>query len=492
VAGRLLDGRYRIEQFLGGGGMASVWRGRDLRLDRPVAIKMLSGEGLGQPMALERFAREARAVGRLSHSNVVSVFDVGTQDGQPYLVMELVEGPTVAMLLAEGPLPVADVLAIGAQVCDGLAAAHVAGIVHRDIKPANLIVTSSGVVKICDFGVARLLDQTGNPSLTAPATAWGSPSYMAPEQINAEPVDARTDLYALGCAMYAMFTGAPPFTAGGAFGIVRQHLAQPPEPLRMRRPEVPPEVEALVADLLAKQPDERPADAAAVRTRIAAALDDPAVAAAPRGLVLRSAAVSRAVTTIGATPDTYPPRETPSAVRGRPTRGRLLSIAAVAAVALSAVSVAIAVVPMLRSATGDTATHWTRSTVSANPAPVVAAPLTTGSPAARPSARPSPANAASSNATSVSPSPADPIVALRQAIAQQVTAGGLKADAAADLNHAVDDLAKTIATGNTGAVQTKITALRGKLTALNKGGKLTADGYRVLNSAVDQVAASQG
>ena len=493
VAGRLLDGRYRIEQLLGGGGMASVWRGRDLRLDRPVAIKVLSGEGLGQPMALERFAREARAVGRLSHSNVVSVFDVGTHDGQPYLVMELVEGLTVATLLADGPLPVTDVLAIAAQVCDGLTAAHAAGIVHRDIKPANLIVAPSGVVKICDFGVARLLDKAGNPSLTAPATAWGSPSYMAPEQINAGPVDARTDLYGLGCTMYAMLTGAPPFTDGGPFGIVRQHLAQLPQPLRVRRLDVPPQVEALVADLLAKQPDDRPSDAATVRTRIAGALDDPAIAAAPHGLILRSAAVSPAVATVTTTPDAGLLREAPNTVPRRPAGSRLLAIAAVAAVALSAVSLAIAAASMLWSPARDSVTHWTASTAptATSPAPVVG-PLAIGSPTARPSAKPSPASAAPSSATSTSPSPTDPIVVLRQAIAQQVTVGGLKADAAADLNHNVDDLAKTIATGNTGAVATKITALRGKLTALNKGGKLSADGYRILNSAVDQVAASQG
>jgi serine/threonine-protein kinase len=422
------------------------------------------------------------------------VFDVGTQGGRPYLVMELVEGATVATLLADGPLPVADVLAIGSQVCDGLAAAHAAGIVHRDIKPANLIVGPSGVVKICDFGVARLLDQGGNPSLTAPATAWGSPSYMSPEQINAEPVDARTDLYALGCAMYAMLTGAPPFTAGGSLDIVRQHVAQPPEPLRSRRPEVPPQVEALVADLLAKQPKDRPPDAATVRTRIAAALDDPAVATAPHGLMLRSAAVSRAVATITATRDADIPGDALNLVSGRPARSRLLAIAAVAAMALSAVSLAIAVAPMLRTASAGTATHWNGSTAAAatSPAPVAAAPLATGSSAARPSARPSPASAAPSNATSTSPSPTDPIVALRQAIAQQVTTGGLKADAAPDLNHSVDDLAHAIATGPAGAVATKITELRGKLTALNKGGKLTADGYRILNSALDQVAASQG
>ncbi len=208
AAERLLGGRYRIERLLGGGGMATVWRGRDLRLDRLVAIKELSGEGMRQPMALQRFDREARAVGRLSHPNVVSVYDVGSQHGQPYLVMELVEGPTVATLLDDGPLPVADVLTIGSQVCDGLAAAHAAGIIHRDIKPANLIVTPAGVVKICDFGVARLLDSSSNTNLTGPAAAWGSPNYMAPEQINGGPLDRRTDLYALGCTLYAMLTGA--------------------------------------------------------------------------------------------------------------------------------------------------------------------------------------------------------------------------------------------------------------------------------------------
>src|SRR5258705_6889825 len=204
AAGQLVAGRYQIERLLGSGGMATVWRGRDLRLDRPVAVKELSSEGLRQPKALQRFEREAQAVGRLSHPNIVSVFDFGTQDGESYLVMELAEGPTVASLLADGPLPVVDALAIAAQVCDGLTAAHAAGIVHRDIKPANLIVTATGLVKICDFGVAGLLDTAGQANLTGPTTAMGSPGYMAPEQINAGPPDPRTALYAVGCTLSPM------------------------------------------------------------------------------------------------------------------------------------------------------------------------------------------------------------------------------------------------------------------------------------------------
>jgi eukaryotic-like serine/threonine-protein kinase len=492
---RLLDGRYRIERLLGNGGMAAVWRGRDLRLDRPVAIKELVGEGLRQPMALERFDREARAVGRLSHPNVVSVYDVGTQDGRPYLVMELVDGPTVATLLAGGPLPIADVLTVGSQVSDGLAAAHAAGIIHRDIKPSNLIVTPGGVVKICDFGVARLLDPSASANLTGPATAWGSPHYMAPEQISGGPLDRRADLYALGCTMYAMLTGTPPFTADGPFGVLHQHITQPPESVRLRRPEVPLQVEALVADLLAKRPDERPFDARVVRERIVTARADPAVAAA-RSVQLRSAAPP-----VGAAPAaqaTLPVTEEPPAGlktgSGTPTtKRRRWAITAVAAAAITVAGAAI-VLAMLRTETGPVARVWTGPSASpvTSPAPAaVASPTLARSTGTAPPDTPPRSRTAHSATTTRPPTRADPITGLRQAIGQQVTAGSLKADTANDLYHMVNDLAKTIATGNTDEVANKIKALRAKLTTLNREGKLSDDGYRVLNTAVNQVAADQ-
>lgn len=515
AADRLLGGRYRVERLLGGGGMATVWRGRDLRLDRPVAIKELSGEGLRQPMALERFDREARAVGRLSHPNVVSVYDVGTHDGQPYLVMELVEGPTVATLLADGPLPVADVLAMGSQVCDGLAAAHAAGIIHRDIKPANLIVTPGSVVKICDFGVARLLDPSANTNLTGPATAWGSPNYMAPEQINGGPIDRRTDLYALGCTMYAMLTGAPPFTTGGTFGVLHEHMTKPPESLRLRRTEVPPQVEALVHDLLAKTPDERPSDARVVRARIVAAQADLALASA-RAVLLRTAAppAAAAPATQATVSSEEPPAGPNTGSQTPTTKSRRRTIAAVAAATI-AVAAATTLLPMLRTETGRVAGLWTEPSTPAATSPAAAAvapptparslgtsPSGTSPSGMSPSATPqsatppsaAPRTRATHTATPTSPPPprTDPITALRQTIGQQVTAGSLKADAANDLNHMVDDLAHTVATGNTGDVTNKIKALRAKLTTLNKEGKLSDDGYRALNTAVDQIAADQG
>ncbi|MFD0818922.1 protein kinase, partial [Micromonospora zhanjiangensis] len=296
----LLDGRYRVGDPLGSGGMARVWRGRDLRLDRPVAVKKLSGGGLSQAYARERFDQEARAIARLSHPNIVSVYDFGSEDDEPYLIMELVEGPTVARRLADGdPLPVADAVAIAVQVCDGLAAAHAAGIVHRDVKPANLIISPSGLVKICDFGVARLLDATGHAELTMSGISMGSPQFMAPEQINHEEVGPRTDLYALGCTLYAMLTGNPPFHGAPPIGIMHQHVHKPPRPVRELRPQVPAEVADLVAELLAKAPEDRPADADTVRNRLVAADVDPAASA---GTALRPSYAPVGFRPAGSTP----------------------------------------------------------------------------------------------------------------------------------------------------------------------------------------------
>jgi len=201
---RVLGGRYQLEQLIASGGMGAVWRARDQRLDRAVAVKELTVSGLSLPMAIPRFDREARAVARLAHPNIVALHDVGIDDGRPFLVMELVDGRSVAELLEEGPLPPASAVAIAAQTCDGLGAAHAAGVIHRDIKPANLLLTDTGVVKICDFGIARLHDTAGDTTLSGVAPPLGSYKYLAPEQATGAPTDARTDLYALGCTLYAI------------------------------------------------------------------------------------------------------------------------------------------------------------------------------------------------------------------------------------------------------------------------------------------------
>ncbi|MEV0563686.1 protein kinase [Dactylosporangium sp. NPDC050588] len=484
VAQRLLGGRYRVERVLGRGGMGTVWRGHDLRLDRPIAVKVLSGEGLGLPKAMERFGREARAVARLSHPNVVPVYDFGAQDGEPYLVMELVDGPTVADLLAEGPLSIADVLAISSQICDGLTAAHAAKIVHRDIKPTNLIVTATGVVKICDFGVARMLNATEYADLTGSAIAMGSPKYMAPEQINGEPVDARTDLYGLGCSMYAMLIGHPPFSTGSPLSVVQQHVTTTPEPLRVRRPDVPASVEALVADLLAKTPDERPPDATTVRKRMVAAADRTAHGA--------SGALPRYAVSSAADLAAAPPRSVRSAEERTPplaprSRRWLLWVAAAVAAATVTLTALIATMPLTNrsgSHRGVQRLLATDSPAAVNTSPSVA--LTSAAPTtARAQTQPSPTESAP-------PPPMDPIVAMHQIIQEQVDAGYLKADAAGALNHMIDDLAKSIANTRPDDEAKKLKALRDKLAGLYREGKLTDSAYTALNSQLDAVAAEVG
>ncbi|MGW5672013.1 serine/threonine-protein kinase, partial [Micromonospora sp. NPDC003776] len=271
---RLLDGRYQSEELLGSGGAGEVWRGRDLRLDRPVAIKLLAA-GLDEPAAAERFDREARTAARLTHPHIVGVYDFGSEADDSYLVMELVEGRTVAELIADGPLAVGQAVAIAVQACDGIAAAHAAEVVHRDVKPGNLIVTPAGTVKICDFGIARLPAAAGHDTLSGPATKLGTSSYMAPEQALGRPVDPRTDLYGLGCTLYAMLAGRPPFT-GDPIDVLDQHVNAPPPPLRDHRPDVSAELDLLVAELLAKDPVDRPTDATTVRGRLAALLPETA------------------------------------------------------------------------------------------------------------------------------------------------------------------------------------------------------------------------
>ncbi|MEV6520867.1 serine/threonine-protein kinase [Longispora sp. NPDC051575] len=270
--GRILAGRFRLEGELGYGGTASVWRGRDLRLDRPVAVKVLRRSGFTDPAAVLRFAREARTVERLRHPNIVAGYATGTDDADPYLVLELVEGRSLADLLADGPLTVARCVDLARQTCAGLAAAHAAGIVHRDVKPANLLVTDDGTVKICDFGIAHVAPSGARSPLTAAGVVVGTVTYMSPEQAFGLDVDGRSDLYAVGCVLYAMLTGEPPFVRGEALDILRQHAGDPPAPLAGHRDDVPPALTALVAALLAKEPDHRPRDAGRVRDALAGIL----------------------------------------------------------------------------------------------------------------------------------------------------------------------------------------------------------------------------
>ncbi|MER5356567.1 serine/threonine-protein kinase [Kitasatospora sp. NPDC002551] len=284
MRGTTVAGRYRLEDLLGAGGMGEVWRAVDERLGRQVAVKVLLRPE--DKELVRRLEGEARAAAALSDPHVVAVHDVGEAPvaGRHvvYLVMELVDGQPLSRLLAGGLPTVSDVVAWGEQICRGLQAAHAAGLVHRDIKPANILIAADGRVKICDLGIARRADAVGHP-LTGTGAVIGTPSYMSPEQARAEAViDARSDLYSLGCLLYELLTGAPPFPGGG-WPVLAQHLHQAPAPVRSHRPEVPAELERLVAQLLQKDPQRRPADAAEVaqRLRAASVLSSPAPVTVP-------------------------------------------------------------------------------------------------------------------------------------------------------------------------------------------------------------------
>ena len=280
----LIQGRYRLHELIGRGGMGQVWRSLDESLGRRVAVKCLkpvggsghSGDAGFTRILQERFRREARVAASLQHRGITVVHDFGEHDGLLFLVMELLDGRNLSQVLEDAgrhPLPVPDITDIAEQVAAALAYTHAQGVVHRDLKPANIIRLTDGAVKICDFGIARLGHDIGFTSrLTGTGMAMGTPHYMSPEQIGDSEVDQRSDLYSLGCVLYELATGRPPFDLEDAWSILVGHRDSAPEPPRAKRPELPAELERLILDLLAKDPEDRPQDAADVGGRLKAML----------------------------------------------------------------------------------------------------------------------------------------------------------------------------------------------------------------------------
>ena len=335
LIGRTVD-RYRIQRGIGDGAMARVYRAEHTYLKHSVALKVLFGEIGGNRHSAERFEREAQAAARIHHENVVSVVDFGvSQEGLTFLAMELLDGPTLAKELKRGPLPQERVIAIARDLAAGLAAAHELGYIHRDLKPGNVMLVERGgkdVAKILDFGLVRSFEDRESTRLTQTGQLFGTPTYMAPEQIGQGDVGPAADLYALGVIMYEMLSGKPPFT-GPLSQVLARHLSVPPEPL-------PPMdgLEALVAKLMEKEPHLRFPNALSVLAaldRITAHRTEPPTEPVTNALTLSDAPATMAPIVIDAMP---PPRTALSREQSKTSVIVAIGVAALIVVASTTIS----------------------------------------------------------------------------------------------------------------------------------------------------------
>jgi serine/threonine-protein kinase len=272
LVGAVLDGRYRVDTMIATGGMSAVYRGLDLRLDRPVALKIMDSRYAGDQQFLTRFQREARAVARLKDSGLVAVYDQGIDGQHPFLVMELIEGGTLRELLRErGPMPPHAVAAVLRPVLGGLAVAHAAGLVHRDIKPENVLISDDGDVKIADFGLVRAVAEA---KITSTSVILGTAAYLSPEQVSTGDAGPRSDVYSVGILAYELLTGATPFTGDSALAVAYQRMDNDVSPPSTVIAGVPAQFDELVGRATAREPADRFADAHDMGAELDAIVDD--------------------------------------------------------------------------------------------------------------------------------------------------------------------------------------------------------------------------
>ena len=254
----VLGGRYEVRSLIGRGGMAEVWEAWDRRLERTVALKILHPVLAADPAARLRFEAEARSAGRLSHPNIVSVYDTGEDSGRPWMVMERLQGQTLATRIAEGgPIEVAEVARIGVEVASALEAAHGAGIVHRDVKPANILFAEGGVAKVADFGIAKAADAAADSSLTATNAVLGTPAYLAPERAQGGSASAASDIWSLGVVLYEALAARKAFAGSNPLEVALAAREPPKLALRAARPDAPAALVAAIERAMAVDPAQR-------------------------------------------------------------------------------------------------------------------------------------------------------------------------------------------------------------------------------------------
>jgi serine/threonine protein kinase len=286
-------GPYRIAGVIGEGGMGVVYRAKDTRLGRDVAVKVLTNVATSDQEQLQRFEQEARTAGMLNHPNLLTIYDVGHDGGGPYIVSELLQGETLRDRLARGPLPPRRAVDAALQVAQGLAAAHEKGIVHRDLKPENIFLTRDGRAKILDFGIAKLTGNSAEGAFkgagTEPGMVLGTVGYMSPEQVRGDPIDTRSDIFSFGVILYEMLAGHVPFAGDSPTATMMKHLQEPPPPILEERRDLPASVARVVERALAKKPDERFQSAEEMAAALTVAAEDstaPEAAAVDTGRII--------------------------------------------------------------------------------------------------------------------------------------------------------------------------------------------------------------
>ncbi|MFP5297813.1 MAG: protein kinase domain-containing protein [Actinomycetota bacterium] len=273
VKNRIIADRYRLDGLIARGGMGVVYRGEDTRLERPVAVKLLGDGFVEEALAVERFKREARAAARLNHPNIANVYDYGIADGSHYIVMELLPGPSLAEQLRTGPLDPDTAARIALQIAEALEVAHANGLIHRDIKPANVVFCAEDRIKVTDFGIAKLDDQT---RLTSTGGLFGTPQYVSPEQMAGQPATVRSDVYSLGVVLFEMLTGTPPFSGDNAVAVAMKHLSEDIPRPSTRSSGIPPELDAVVERATARDPNDRYRDASGMAAALLETLNETA------------------------------------------------------------------------------------------------------------------------------------------------------------------------------------------------------------------------
>ncbi|MFE7333013.1 serine/threonine-protein kinase [Streptomyces sp. NPDC057565] len=452
VHGEMLADRYGLIEPLGSGGMGQVWRGWDSALGREVAVKLLAAAP-GDAGAAERFRHEAHAAARLTHANIAAVYDFGhAADGRPFLVIELVRGRSLAdVLAASGQLAWTQAADLGAQAARALTAAHAAGVVHRDIKPANLLLSDDGVVKVVDFGIAQLAEHAAADD----GLALGTAAYTAPEQALRHPVGPAADLYALGCVLYELLAGQPPFPGQDIAGVLYRHVHEHPAPLDEIRPDAPPHLVGTVHALLAKNPTDRPGDAADIARHLAAVA---AEARAQATQFLPPVDATAPLPAISVSADGSPPS------RSRPRQGARppLPLVLGGLVAGGACLLAVLFLVVGGDSSKDTASS-APPTISEPPSP---------SPSSAPTRGPSPTPTPSVKQTTAQ----DAATLARQLSATlAVQSGSMKPDLYDDAQKKAAEINKRVEKGETDKAADKARDLRKRLTDAQQKGEWSGD-----------------